>query len=50
MKPRAPGLVDDAGEVVADAAEGLEVLVHQPARLAGVDAQLLAESPKADSP
>ena len=40
----ASGLVDDAAEVVADAAEGLEVLVHQPARLARVDAELGAEA------
>ena len=39
----AAGLVDDAGEVVADPAERLEVLVHQPPRLGRARSELLAE-------
>ena len=44
MKPVRRASSTTPREVVADAAEGLEVLVHQPARLARVDPQLLAEA------
>ena len=44
VKPDLRGLVDDPAEVVAHPAEGQEVLVHQLAGLARLDAQLLAEA------
>ena len=47
---RAPGLVDDAAEVVADAAEGLEVLVHQALRPRTASMRSCWESPNADRP
>ena len=49
MKPELPGLVDDPAEVVAHAAEGLEVLLHQPGGLTGADPQLLGEPERRQS-